>query len=41
MIRALGGEVTALHRDRIGAYELPRDLEPGEVRRLDVPARPA
>ena len=35
MIRALGGEVVALHRDRIGAYELPLDLEPGEVRRLD------
>jgi 16S rRNA pseudouridine516 synthase len=34
MIAALGGEVTALHRDRIGSYELPRDLAPGEAVRL-------
>lgn len=35
MIAALGAEVTALHRDRIGSYELPRDLAPGEAVRLD------
>lgn len=35
MVRALGAEVTALHRDRIGAYELPRDLPAGELRELD------
>jgi 16S rRNA pseudouridine516 synthase len=35
MIAALGGEVTRLHRDRIGAYDLPADLEPGDFRPLD------
>jgi 16S rRNA pseudouridine516 synthase len=35
MIAALGGEVLALHRDRIGRYELPPDLEPGDFVRLD------
>lgn len=34
MIRALGGKVTALHRDRIGALELPIDLEEGDLRPL-------
>ncbi len=34
MIAALGGEVTALHRDRIGGLDLPRDLPPGQVREL-------
>jgi len=34
MIRALGGEVTGLHRDRIGALELPPDLEEGVFRPL-------
>ena len=34
MMRALGAEVTALHRDRIGDYALPDDLAPGELRRL-------
>jgi 16S rRNA pseudouridine516 synthase len=34
MIRALGGEVTGLHRDRIGALELPPGLEEGEFRPL-------
>ncbi len=28
MIRALGGEVASLHRDRFRALELPEDLEP-------------
>lgn len=32
---ALGGMVIALHRDRIGALELPGDLGPGETRTLD------
>jgi len=34
MIRALGGRVTKLHRDRIGGYDLPRDLPEGECRPL-------
>ncbi len=34
MIRALGGRVTALHRDRVGALDLPEDLAPGELRPL-------
>lgn len=39
MIRALGGEVTALHRDRVGGFDLPTDLAPGEVRPLERPER--
>jgi 16S rRNA pseudouridine516 synthase len=35
MIRLLGGEVIALHRDRVGALDLPRDLAPGELRPLE------
>ncbi len=35
MIRALGGEVQKLHRDRIGGLSLPRDLREGEVRPLE------
>jgi len=34
MIRLLGAEVVALHRDRIGALDLPGDLDPGELRPL-------
>jgi len=34
MIQALGSEVTALHRDRVGALDLPEDLAPGELRPL-------
>jgi len=34
MIRALGGEVVALHRDRVGGLDLPADLAPGELRPL-------
>lgn len=34
MIRALGGEVEALHRDRVGALDLPGDLPPGDLRPL-------
>jgi 16S rRNA pseudouridine516 synthase len=34
MIAALGGKVTALHRDRIGGLELPPDLAPGAMRIL-------
>ncbi len=34
MIRALGGRVTALHRDRVGGLDLPADLAPGALRPL-------
>ena len=34
MIRALGGRVTALHRDRVGGLDLPSDLAPGDLRPL-------
>lgn len=34
MIRALGGRVTALHRDRVGGLDLPPDLAPGDLRPL-------
>ena len=32
MIAELGGEVVRLHRDRVGALELPADLAPGGCR---------
>jgi 16S rRNA pseudouridine516 synthase len=32
MIAALGGSVVRLHRDRIGALDLPADLPAGAVR---------
>jgi 16S rRNA pseudouridine516 synthase len=32
MFAALGNRVTALHRDRIGALDLPSDLAPGDYR---------
>lgn len=35
MIAALGGAVTALHRDKIGNLELPSDLAAGELRGID------
>jgi 16S rRNA pseudouridine516 synthase len=34
MIRLLGGEVVALHRDRVGQLTLPEDLEAGDLRPL-------
>ncbi|MBB3929719.1 16S rRNA pseudouridine516 synthase [Kaistia hirudinis] len=34
MFAALGNHVTALHRDRVGALDLPADLEPGAYRLL-------
>ena len=34
MIAELGGEVVGLHRDRIGALNLPTDLLPGQLREL-------
>ncbi len=34
MFAAVGNHVTALHRDRIGALDLPEDLEPGAWRAL-------
>jgi 16S rRNA pseudouridine516 synthase len=30
-----GIRLVSLHRDRIGPYELPDDLAPGEWRRID------
>lgn len=36
MIAALGGEVTALHRDRLGHLDLPEDLEPGQCREVSA-----
>lgn len=32
MLRVLGGEVVALHRDRLGGLDLPPDLAPGAMR---------
>ncbi|TGD95694.1 pseudouridine synthase [Methylobacterium nonmethylotrophicum] len=32
MFAAVGNHVTALHRDRVGALDLPADLAPGQVR---------
>jgi 16S rRNA pseudouridine516 synthase len=34
MIAAVGGQVSALHRSRIGALGLPADLAPGQWRWL-------
>ena len=34
MFSAVGNHVEALHRDRIGALDLPADLAPGEHRLL-------
>jgi len=34
MFAAVGNHVTALHRNRIGALDLPEDLEPGKFRLL-------
>jgi 16S rRNA pseudouridine516 synthase len=34
MFAAIGNHVTALHRDRIGAMDLPADLSPGQWRLL-------
>jgi len=39
MFRALGAEVVTLHRDRVGALDLPVDLEPGALRPLDPEER--
>ncbi|AWN46788.1 16S rRNA pseudouridine(516) synthase [Methylobacterium terrae] len=35
MFAALGNHVTALHRDRVGALDLPADLEPGRYRVME------
>jgi 16S rRNA pseudouridine516 synthase len=37
MIAALGGEVVTLHRDRIGALDLPADLGAGQMREITAP----
>lgn len=39
MIRELGGQVVQLHRDRIGALDLPRDLASGQMRALGAEER--
>jgi 16S rRNA pseudouridine516 synthase len=39
MVRALGGLVVGLHRDRIGALALPADLAPGALRVLRADER--
>ncbi len=39
MIRALGAEVVALHRDRVGGLDLPPDLAPGDFRPLAAAER--
>lgn len=39
MIAALGGEVTRLHRDRIGDLDLPADLGPAGIRALTTGER--
>ena len=39
MIRALGGEVVGLHRDRVGSLMLPDDLLAGDLRLLDPGGR--
>jgi 16S rRNA pseudouridine516 synthase len=36
MFAAVGNHVTALHRDRIGALDLPADLAPGQWRRATL-----
>jgi 16S rRNA pseudouridine516 synthase len=41
MFAALGNHVAALHRDRIGALDLPADLAPGEFRLLGEAERAA
>lgn len=37
MFAALGNHVEALHRDRVGALDLPEELAAGEFRVLDAP----
>lgn len=39
MIRALGGRVVTLHRDRVGGLDLPDDLAPGDARPLSLEER--
>jgi 16S rRNA pseudouridine516 synthase len=39
MIRTLGGQVVRLHRDRIGALDLPEDLAAGAMRALGADER--
>ncbi len=39
MIATLGGEVVRLHRDRIGALELPLGMQPGTLRALTAGER--
>ncbi len=41
MFAAVGNHVTALHRDRIGALDLPGDLEPGSWRPMREEERTA
>ncbi len=41
MFAAVGNHVDALHRDRVGALDLPADLAPGAYRPLMAPERAA
>jgi 16S rRNA pseudouridine516 synthase len=41
MFAALGNHVTALHRDRVGAFDLPADLPAGSYRVLEEAEREA
>jgi 16S rRNA pseudouridine516 synthase len=36
MFAAVGNHVEALHRDRMGALDLPADLEPGKHRLMSA-----
>ena len=36
MFRALGANVVTLHRERIGAFDLPSDLSPGDYVEIDA-----
>jgi 16S rRNA pseudouridine516 synthase len=38
MVAAAGNRVEALHRERIGGYTLPADLESGQWKWLDAAA---
>ena len=40
MVAAVGNRVEALHRVRMGEFDLPADLKPGEWRYVELPPRP-
>ena len=41
MFAAIGNHVTALHRDKIGSLDLPKDLEPGNTACSPKPTWPS